>query len=426
MTRDKIRKSLKVSFWDGVFASCMAGLTSDYMTPYALALKATTRQIGTLSAVPFLVSALGQLKSAEIAEFFRSRKRMILVFIMLHLLMLIPIALVPYLFKDQPVLFLLIFVTLFTALNTTAGPVWLGLMGEYIPSNKRGRYFGWRNRIMMIVTIAMSLIAGFILQHFRNNVLKGFLIILVFALLSRLISWYFLTRMYEPRFFVHKDSYFSFIDFVKGMKKSNFAQFVLLVSGLHFCVNLASPFFSVFMLRDLRMNYVTYTILLSTVTVVQVLTIGRWGRAGDKAGNVRVMKLTALLIASLPLWWLISQNPFYLIFAQALSGFAWAGFNLCAGNFVYDAVTPQKRIRCIAYLSVFAGIGVFLGATIGGHLAAVLPNIFGYNLLSLFLFSSLMRFLVVLSVSPRIKEVRQVVHVRRRDLLFQIIGIKEV
>jgi len=424
--QNKIKKSLKVSFWEGAFSSCMSGLVSDYITPYALALKAGTQMVGALSAVPFLASSLTQLKSAEITEFFKSRKRMMVIFTILHLFMLVPIMLVPYLFRNQPVLFLIFFVTLFTAFSATTGPVMQSLLGEYIPINSRGRYFGWRSKTMMMITIAASLVAGFILNHFRNNVLRGFLIIFSLALFARFIAWYFLTRMYEPGFRVHEDAYFSFFDFVKRIRKSNFAQFVLLVSGLQFCVNLASPFFSVFMLRELRFDYITYTVLVSTVTVIQILTIGRWGRCADKVGNIKVLKFTALLIASLPLWWIISQNRIYLIFAEAVSGFAWAGFNLCSGTFVYDAVTPQKRIRCIGYLSVFVGLGVFLGGIIGGYLAGVLPNIFGYRILSLFLLSSAMRFLTVLIISRRIKEVRAAQEVSYRDLFYRIVGIKPV
>jgi len=287
-------------------------------------------------------------------------------------------------------------------------------------------YFGWRNRIMMIITILASFLAGLILQHFKTDVLKGFLVIFAIAFVARLISWFFLALMYEPRYTVRQEAYFSFLDFISRIRESNFAKFVLLVSGLHFCVNLASPFFSVFMLRELKFNYITYTFLINTVTVAQILVIGRWGRLADRVGNIKVIKFSALLIASLPLWWIICQNPVYLVFAEMLSGFAWAGFNLSAGNFVYDAVSPQKRIRCIGYLSVCTGLGVFLGGMIGGYLAHVLPSLFGYRLLSLFLLSSSLRFLVVFSLAGKIKEVRVVEPIKKRDLFYRIIGIRAI
>jgi len=35
----------------------MGGMVNDYFAPYALALKATTQQIGALTAIPFLASS---------------------------------------------------------------------------------------------------------------------------------------------------------------------------------------------------------------------------------------------------------------------------------------------------------------------------------------------------------------------------------
>ncbi|MGE5197795.1 MAG: MFS transporter [Deltaproteobacteria bacterium] len=424
--RNRIKKTLKFSLLEGIFTSCMVGLTTDYFTPYALVLKATVRQIGALSAVPFLASSLAQLRSAEITEKFGSRRKTITVFVFLHALMLIPIMLIPHLFKTHQVLFLILFVTLFTALNTLATPVWSSLMAEYIPYKMRGRYFGWRNKIMSIIIIVFSLASGFILHFFQTSVLKGFTIIFIIAFLSRIISWYFLTRMYESPFKPDKSAYFGVLDFIKNIRSSNFVRFVLFVAGLQFCVNLASPFFSVFMLRDLKFDYITYTVTVTTVTVVQILTLGRWGRCADITGNVKVLKFTGLVIASLPLWWIISQNRPYLIFAQALSGFAWAGFNLCTGNFVYDAVTPQKRIRCIAYLSVFVGMAVFLGGIAGGYLAAMLPDLFGYKLLTLFLISSALRFLAVMTLSRKVNEVRAIHKMKSKDLALSVIGIRSI
>lgn len=405
----------------------MLGMTADYITPYALALKASLSQIGILSAVPNLVSSLVQLKSADLVEKLKSRKKIINLFVFLHALMGLPIVLIPYLFKTRSqVLFLIIFITLFISLNAIASPAWSSLMSDHIPYKMRGRYFGWRNKILGIVTIASAFIAGLILYYFKNNILRGFLIIFSIAFFCRFISWYFLTRMYEPTFKVSRESYFSFLDFIKRIKESNFAKFVIFVAGLNFCVNLAAPFFSVFMLRDLKFNYLTYTIVVTAVTIAYIFTIDRWGRHADKVGNVKILKFTSLFIAGIPLWWIINQNPFYLVFAQALSGFAWSGFNLCAVNFIYDAVTPEKRTRCIAYFNVFTGVALCLGALIGGYLVNVLPRFFGYKILSLFLLSSTLRFFAVFLVLGKIREVRTTEKITSKDLFYSVIGIKPI
>lgn len=113
-----------------------------------------------------------------------------------------------------------------------------------------------------------------------------------------------------------------------------------------------------------------------------------------------------------------------MIFAQIVSGFAWAGFNLCATNYIYDAVTPQKRVRCIAFFNVFIGIATFGGALIGGYLANFMPELFGYKLLSLFVLSSLLRFCVIFLFSRSIREVRAAEKLSSKDLFYSVIGIK--
>jgi MFS family permease len=425
MKRGAVRESLRVSTWDGMFASCTAGLTSDYIAPYALALGASTSQIGVLTAVPSLAASSLQLASAHLSEKIGSRKKVVLFFVLLHALFGIPILLVPYVSPAGMAVPLLIgLVTLFATCNACASPAWAGLMSEYIPRSMRGKFFGWRSRIMVLVTVGASLVSGMILHFSRQRVLRGFAVIFLLAVVCRVISWYFLTRMYEPAYRVRREAYFSFYDFIRRARGSNFARFVLFSAAFIFCVNLASPFFSVFMLRDLKFNYLTFTLITLTATLAQVVAMSRWGMHADKVGNVKVIRVTSVLIASLPLWWVISQHPLMLFFAQVLSGFAWAGFNLCATNFIYDAVTPQKRVRCIAYYNLFIGLATFAGALTGGMLAAHLPDLFGYRLLSLFVLAGMCRYAVARIFLTRIREVRSAQEISSRDLFYSVIGIR--
>lgn len=422
----KIRNSLKVSFLDGIFASCMLGLTTDYITPYALALKAKVFQIGILNALPNLVGSLVQLKSADITEKVNSRKKVINTFVFLHLLMALPIIFIPYLFKGFEVLALIVFVTLFTAFNAFAGPVWLSLMSDYLPPKRRASYFGWRNKIFGIIITVSAFAAGFILHLFKSNILKGFMLVFSLAFVCRLISWYFLTRMYELPLKIKKEAYFNFWDFLKQIRRSNFAKFVFFVASLNFSVNLAAPFFSVFMLRDLKFNYVTYTMVVTAVAISSIFTVDRWGRNADRIGSLRVLQFTSLFIATLPLLWLLCHHPSYLVLVQIIAGFAWSGFNLCAINFIYDAVTPEKRTRCLAYYNVCVGVALCLGSLSGGFLLKRLPLLFGYKASSLFLISGILRLLVVGFFSRRIKEVRSVEKISSKNLFFSVVGLKPI
>lgn len=384
--RGQVKKSLKFSFLDGVFASGMTGFTQEYFTPFLLVLNATARQVGLLSALPNLFAALVQLKSSDLSEKLRSRKKIIIFFVLLQALMLLPMAVLAVRRSMYPGIFIAI-VVLFTSFGAIANPAWGSLMSDLIPSRKRGAYFGWRMRTLGFITAGMVFAAGCILNFMkRSNVFLGFAFIFFLAFLFRMVSWHYLKKMHEPHLEIKKEHYFSIVDFLLNVRKSNFAKFVLFVAVMNFSVNLASPFFSMFILRDLKFSYLLYTVITVTATLTIYLMIGRWGTQADRVGNLKVIKFTAPLIGIIPLFWIINRNPVFLIFAQIFSGFVWAGFNLCSTNFIYDAVTPQKRTRCISYFNVINGLALFCGAFLGGFLLKWLPPLFGYKILTLFLF----------------------------------------
>ncbi|OGW75417.1 MAG: hypothetical protein A2Z72_00275 [Omnitrophica bacterium RBG_13_46_9] len=425
-TNDKVKKSLRFSFFDGVFASVMVGFTQEYFIPFLLLLGATARQIGMLSAFPNFFASLTQLISADLAEKLKSRKRVINIFVLLHAIMLLPMAAIALINRVNPFVFIL-FVVLFTSFGALATPAWGSLMSDLVAKEKRGAYFGWRNKTLGFVAVSAAFMAGFFLNVMKKvNIYYGFAIIFVLAFLFRMLSWYFLKKMYEPPLEYKKEHYFSIIDFLKGMRKSNFARFVLFVSMMSFAVNLASPFFSVLMLQNLHFSYLLYAFITITATLTIYLMMSRWGKHADKIGNLKVIKFVSPLLGVIPLLWIFNRNPVFLVLAQIFSGFLWAGFNLCTTNFIYDSVTAQKLTRCISYFNVLNGLALCAGALFGGFLLHWLPPVFGYRILTLFLISSVLRIAIGIFMPHKLKEVRTVEQVNNNKLFFSIIGIRPI
>ena len=60
-----------------------------------------------------------------------------------------------------------------------------------------------------------------------------------------------------------------------------------------------------------------------------------WCRHADLVGNVRILRLSSFLAVLIPVLWLFSQNPAYLLLVQMFAGFAWSGVTLSAANFIY-------------------------------------------------------------------------------------------
>jgi len=168
----------------------------------------------------------------------------------------------------------------------------------------------------------------------------------------------------------------------------------------------------------LNFDYMIYVAVIATATLTNVMFMTYWGRRADRAGNIKVLKATSILVPLVPLLWVINHQLYYLIPVQILSGFAWAGFALASTNFVYDASAPENRTRCIALFNAMNGSAICLGALLGGFLAPHLPPVLGYNLLTLFLLSGLLRGLVAATMLRHFSEVRRVPRVSIAEFLF--------
>ncbi len=416
-------KTKKMSVRDGIGYSVMDGAGLRYITPYALAIGASNAQIGLLTSIPSLLGNLSQLFTARAIEKY-SRKKVILAGVFLQAFMWLPIIAIGLIFfygkldHGLSATLMILFYTLFSLFGAFASPAWNSLMKDIVTKNQGG-YFGKRNQITGITSLIVMFACSIILNYFTGiNLFLGFIILFGIAFAARLFSAYFLTKYYEPKLKLEKGYYFSFWKFLKKIPQSNFGKFSVTISFIMFGTAIASPFFAVYMLKDLGFNYTVWTIITIAGSVSSILFMPLWGRFADRFGNLKVIKLTGILIPLIPVAWLLT--PFlmkinltvvivYLIIEEIISNFIWAGFNLCAVNFIYDAVTRQRCALCIAYFNILNGVGIFIGATLGGLISSLNINFLGMNaILIIFLISAIARFLVYIFMMPKVKEVREV------------------
>ncbi len=372
--REQKKKSLKYSIADGSAHAAMEGFGKSYIIPFALALKASTTMVGVISSLPELVGSLFQLTSTALVDKIKSRKAIIVFCAFLQAILWLPLFFIPLVFQAYGPALVLIFVTLQAIVSYTINPLWNSMMGDLVPEDERGKYFGRRNTITGISVFASTFIAGILLNHFAGiHVFLAFGILFMIAFIARLVSALYLYKMYDEEYAADKSAYFSFSDFIKRMSHNNYGRFTLYLCIMTFVVYLSSPFFTVYMLRDLKFSYLTFMLITLASLVASFLGMYFWGKFNDKHGSKKVLYITGFLIPFGAIFWLFTKNPYWLFAVECFSGFAWAGFNLSTSNFVFDATTPQKRTRCLVYLNVFRGIAMFAGATLGGILANHLP-----------------------------------------------------
>jgi hypothetical protein len=200
-------------------------------------------------------------------------------------------------------------------------------------------------------------------------------------------------------------SHFGFHDVGQAVKNGSIGKFMLFTSTFYFAVFLASPFYAVLMLTELGFSYVAFMVVICSDQLTRLVVLHFWGKYADRNGSLRVIKYVSAVLPLTPLMWLVSQNVVYLVLVQITAGIAWAGFELCAPNFIYGGAPQGSRIKYIALFRALNGVGAAGGALVGGYLATILPPLFGQQILSLFLLSGIIRGIVVLRFLPSIIDI---------------------
>ncbi|MEK6749480.1 MAG: MFS transporter [Pseudomonadota bacterium] len=427
-----VDRTLRHSVKDGVAYSVMSGAGETYFSAFAIFLKASTSQIALLASLPPLIGSIAQLASAWLGRRTHRRQSIILGGAYAQIVVWAPMLLLPLLFPRWSVDLLLVCVIIYYAAGNLIAPQWSSMMGDLVPEDRRGRFFAMRTRLASITSFLAIVAAGSVLHYFagQGNTYVGYAVLFLVAAAARTVSTFHLSRMYDPPGKVAALEMPSSQDWLQRITGAHAPRFSAYFALMMFAVNIASPFFTVYMLRDLHFTYLQFMVMTAASVVVQFLCLNTWGKIGDEYGNRVILMLTGALVPFLPLLWLVSQEFYYLLSLQILSGVAWAGFNLSAANFLYDLVPAPKRVTYLAMHNMMSNIAVFLGAMLGGLLATVLPAavaLGGYELrwfsplLWVFLLSAIVRAAVAVMFLPHLVEVREVRETTMSAVVFRFI-----
>jgi MFS family permease len=410
----QIKKGLANAIWDGVLWAIMFGFSENYIVPFALVFGASTFQVSLIQGSAQLGVGLAQLLGSEFILRFRQRKRLAILCSRIHAFSWLFILGVTFWTKSP--WYILVFYLLGIAAANFGGPGWISWMNDIVPVNLRGEFWGNRNRIIGLTQFVFIVIAGIVLQLAKDGgrELTAYAVLFSLAFVARGANFIPLSKQYEPSMSVPAFAQtFTFRIFLTKLFSTNFGRFVFFSICLSFACNPVGPLVPVYLLKVLHVNYIEFTIILMTSTIGSYVFMSYWGPLGDRFGNYRMLKVTALALPSLAFGWAVLDSFTALILLQLFSGFAWAGFNLATTNFIFDAVRRENISKITAYFNTLNTTSAFLGAVVGGVLVDILPlktlAMFHLNAFTfVFLLSGVLRIIVIGALFCRFREVRTV------------------
>ncbi|MFA7001016.1 MAG: MFS transporter [Candidatus Omnitrophota bacterium] len=422
-------RSLRIAWPEGIAAAVITAIADYYLIPLALMMGAVPYEIGLLVAIPHLLGSLSQLWACRMVLTLGSRRRVLVLSAASQAVFFAPLAILPFFPFSGRFAFMIALVAVYRILGNLIGTVLSSLLGDYLDENWRGKFLGWRLRIVGIAGLVTMASAGALMSHAKLQWASGaFLIVFTAASLSRAVSACYLSRVQDVPY-AHPANgaagSFSLWQFLGGFGSRNFTNFVVYAAGMMFSAMVVSPYISVYMLKELKFDYFTYITIHMAAVTSGLLVFPLWGHHADKVGNAHILKATGALIPFIPLYWMTVKTPWILFLCECCSGFIWAGFNLCAVNFIFDAVRPENRVKCLSYFNLLNGIAIFAGSSAGGFLSSHLPQWFGSRFYLLCLISFLGRLGTTLYLSGKFREVRPALpKLSNLDLFFSVLGIK--
>lgn len=422
----RARQSLCQSHQDGLASGVTVGLVDTYLIPFALALQASPSQVANLASLPNLLAALVQSQAAAIKDLAGGRRAAVRACVALQAGAILLMPFVPLLPAPGRLPALLALVFVYVPAGGLSGPLYNSLLCEYVPRLQRAGYFGWRHRAIGLIVVVTGLTAGLLLSAGGRHSLAVLAALLAVAGLARMWSWRALGRIYE-----RAESPASPVGPVAAAsphadRRPQFRRLVLFNGLMSAGVNLVGPLFPMYLLNQLHFDYFTYTVLVLASHMTMYVSMARWGRAADAIGNLKIIRMAAAGLPVLPLLWLVSPNPIYLLLVQILGGWVWAAYNLCVPNYLFDAVPAPDRVRASGSFNMVNGFALFAGAALGGQLLDALPPIAGRSFFTLCLLSAAVRAVSAAWLLPRLREVRPVHERSHLDIVAGVLRLQPV
>lgn len=384
LSQRQVTNGLNLVIKEGMASEAMTALTGGtFLVAMALLLGASNFQIGLLASLPTLTNIF-QLLAIRLLQKYNNRRAITVICNGFARFPLLIIGILPLIFTTGTSIEVLIFLLFFHyCLGSVAGASWNSWMKDLVPDKKLGAYFSHRIKVTQTLNVFLSLLLALILDYVKKvnpaMELTTYAYMFLGGGLLGLAGTYLLARTPEPSSHLPKENLWQL--FKKPLADKNFRNLLLFNSFWSFALNIATPFFTVYMMRNLNLalSYIICFVILGQVAGIFAVKI--WGKHSDTFSNKTIIKIAAPLYILCILAWPFASmfTSFALIIAfvaaiNILSGFATSGINLAINNIGIKLAPKNEAIVYLSAKNIVVAFIAALGPMLGGFLADYFSN----------------------------------------------------
>ena len=380
---DSAERGLAALVSDGIYSQALGVLTGGaLLTGCALALGASPGFVGLLAAVPFFAQ-LAHVPGIVLIEKLRRRKAICVAVTLAARLLLLPLVLVPLIPSHGVALGVLLAVFAAVAtLGAVGGCAWMSWTCDLVPAGRLGAVFAGRQLRANVSGIVAALLGGAIADGWARwspaTPAGGYVGVFLLAVAAAMASTWYLTRMPDvpmpsapPRGTGGIGALFA-----RPFRDANFRRLMVFLGSWNLAVNLATPFFMVYLLQDLHCGIGTGVALTIVAQLANVASLPVWGSVSDRFSNKTVIAVCAPLFLACLVGWVLAGQPaphsltLPLIAAiQLLVGVATAGLDLACGNIPLKLAPRGEATVFLGANSLVKSLCAGFAPVLGGQIA---------------------------------------------------------
>ncbi len=381
LTEAEVQSGLRAVIRDGLASQAMVTFTGGaLLVAFALMLGAFNLVIGLLAAIPPLTQLI-QIPSIFLVEKIRNRRAISVYASASSRAMLLVIGLMSiFLPTKTALMFLIVALALHTILGAVSACSWSSWMRDLVPQDQLGSFYSKRMRLATGLGIVLYLVAGLYIDSvkrlFPTFELHSYSILFLLGFFAGMLGVYFISTIPEPRMVTQEGRSKFFEQMLIPFEDINFRKLITFLGSWNFAVNLAAPFFTVYMLKRLRMD-MSFIIALTVLSQIMNLIFLRiWGKFSDIYSNKSVLAACGPLFLACILAWTFTTMPEkhmgtipLLAAIHIFMGISIAGVTLSSGNIAVKLAPKEQATSYLAANSIVNSIAAAIGPVLGGKFA---------------------------------------------------------
>src|SRR4051812_39793820 len=378
VTPEDVARGKRALVKDAAWASLVGALYGGViLVGFALELGASPFIIGLLAAIPFLAQ-VAQLPAIALVEWLRQRRKIAVISVTVSRLVILGLAVIPYIGDPPKQLAALILaqlaITLFGSVSGCSLNSW---MHQLLANEPLGDLFSRRLFWSTVLASLGALVAGQLVQHWPfAERLEAYSVAFALAGAAGFVSTYYLASVPEPAMHSAATRLPVLAMMRSPFRDENFRRVIIFMASWNVASNIAAPFITVYLLRQMGYALGTVTTLWVTSQVANALTMYSWGRVSDRLSNKAILAvalpayfscLIALPFSSIPVQHALTLPIIYLI--HFVMGAASGGIGLATGNLGLKLAPQGQGTAYLANVSLVGSLCGGAAAMAGGALA---------------------------------------------------------